>query len=148
MRGSRGITLIEMLTSMFLLELLFSLAYPLLHKGFKLHGHAEACALDLETSLRLAQDLRRDLGAATGVSIEPGGAVVILAPSGRLRYRSEGNRVVRTLEEGGRARVYAPVASWVAGEEGPLVRVSWSCVPRGKGGVPPAFHVAVARSGP
>jgi type II secretory pathway component PulJ len=148
MRGSRGITLIEVLASMFLLELLFALAYPLLHKGSMLHDHAETCARDLETSLRLAQDLRRDLGAATEVSIEPGGTVVVLAPSGRLRYRSQGNRVVRTLEEGGRARAYDPIASWTAVEEGRLVRVAWSSVPRGRGGALPAFHVAVSRGGP
>lgn len=147
-RARRGITLIEILAYMFLLELLFALAYPLLGKGFNLHRHAQHCAQDVETSLRLARDLRRDLGAATAVSLEPGGGLGVLAPSGRLRYRPEGTRVVRTSEGGGRARAYDNIASWTAGEEGRLLRAGWSCAPRGKGGPPPVFHVAVARGGP
>ena len=148
MKGSRGIALIEVLAYVFLLELLFTLGYPLLHKGFALHGHAQACARDVETSLRLAQDLRRDLGVATAVSFGPGGVLEILAPDGGIRYRPEGDRLVRLPLAGGSPRIYAPVASWTAGEEGRLVRAGWSCVSRGRGGAPPAFHVAVARSGP
>ena len=140
----RGFTLIEVIVTIGILVLILGMAGTELRQAMLLHRRAADCSDDVEASLRLSRDLRKDLFLARELTATSDGRLCIRLKEGTVDYAQEALGVARCRADGGR-RLYRGLREWTASANGTLDKASWELSPRGGRGVPPRYEVAMAR---